>query len=92
MFATDPDAVVYLPQTMRAAIGESTWFYGLFAVLFGVFGVAALALGTIGLYGVLMLSVKQRTREIGVRMALGAIAAQVLRLIVVQGLVQSGSG
>jgi predicted permease len=92
VFATDPDTVVYLPQTMRAAIGESTWFYGLFARLFGVFGVAALALGTIGLYGVLMFSVRQRTREIGVRMALGATTAQVLRLIVFQGLGQFGIG
>lgn len=92
VFATDPDAVVYAGQTMRAAIGESTWFYGLFAGLFGVFGIVALALGTVGLYGVVMFSVKQRTREIGIRMALGAGRAHVLRLVIAQGVVQFGIG
>ena len=43
------NAVVYAAQTMRTAIGESTWFYGLFAGLFGMFGIAALVLGTVGL-------------------------------------------
>jgi predicted permease len=90
--ATDPDAVLYAPQTMRTAVGESTWFYGLFAGLFGMFGVAALALGMIGLYGVLMFSVRQRTREIGVRMALGAGRAQVLALVMGQGLFQFAVG
>jgi putative ABC transport system permease protein len=88
----DPDVVVYASQTMRTAVSESTWFYGLFAALFGTFGVSALALGMIGLYGVLMFSVRQRTREIGVRMALGARPAQVLRLVMGQGLFQFGVG
>jgi len=64
----------------------------LFASLFAVFGVAALALAAVGIYGVLAASVQQRTQEIGIRMALGAERKSVLHLILRRGMGQLLAG
>ena len=69
-----------------------TWFYRAFGTLFVAFGIAALALATIGLYGVMSFAASNRTREIGVRMALGAGAKNVMMLILKLGATQIAIG
>jgi putative ABC transport system permease protein len=88
----DADLPLYFVNSLDGLIRENTWFYRIFGSLFMIFGFVALFLAAVGLYGVMATAVTNRTREVGVRMALGAKAADVLRLIFRQGLVQIGVG
>ena len=81
----NPNLPIYNVDSMEGVVRRSTWFYLVFGTLFIVFGAAALFMATVGLYGVLSFSVSRRTKEMGIRMALGASARDVIRLIMRQG-------
>ena len=83
----DPSMAVYNVQTMQQHLRDAFFLPRLAATLFGVFGAIGLVLAGVGLYGVMSYSVSRRTREIGIRMALGAQVGAVQRLIVRQGMI-----
>lgn len=85
--ALDPAIAVYNIQTMQEHLRDAFFLPRLAATLFGVFGLIGLTLAAVGLYGVISYSVNSRTREIGIRMAVGARPDQVQRLIIRQGMV-----
>ncbi len=90
--ALDRNLPVYNVQTIQKMLDDSTWGWRVFGTLFTAFGVAALFLATVGLYGVMAFSVSKRTQEIGVRMAVGAESGDVLRMVLRQGAWQIGVG
>jgi ABC-type antimicrobial peptide transport system permease subunit len=80
------------PRTLDEHIGASLLPQRIAAGLLGAFGVVALVLSAVGLYGVVAFAVAQRTREIGIRVALGAESGAVLRLMLRQGMTLAGIG
>jgi ABC-type antimicrobial peptide transport system permease subunit len=77
----DANLPVYKLRTVEQQMGESLLTERLIAILSTIFGLLATVLAIIGLYGVMAYTVNQRTREIGIRMALGAITKNVVWLV-----------
>jgi putative ABC transport system permease protein len=88
----DRDLPIYNVAPMTRVIEEETWLYRIFGPLFMVFGFLALFLAAIGLYGVMSFAVSRRTREMGIRMALGAQASSLVGLVMRKGTIQLAVG
>jgi predicted permease len=88
----DPNLAIYDVNSMRRVIARQTWFYRTFGTFFMAFGISALLLAAAGLYGVVSFAVTERTREMGVRSALGAKGPQLIALVMRRSVVQLALG
>lgn len=80
----DPDSQVS-PRTLRAILDEAAERFSTMVWMMGILAGLALSLAVLGIYGVVAFTVSQRTKELGIRMALGATKAMVMRLVIVSG-------
>ncbi len=88
----DRNLPIYNVTTLQETMDRNAWAWRVFGTLFTTFGLAALFMATVGLYGVMAFSVSRRTPEIGVRIAMGAEPRDVMGMVLRQGAVQVGLG
>ncbi len=84
----DQDLPLSNPRTLAEAIYRNQWFLRLFGGLFSLFALTGLLIASVGIYAVMAQATANRTREIGVRMALGASSGNILRLVLARGMKQ----
>ena len=92
MRAVDPDQALFNLRTLDEVMGQQRFIYRVFGTMFSMFAGIALILAAVGLYAVTAYAVTQHTREIGVRVVLGAAPGQVIALFLRRGAVQLGIG
>jgi putative ABC transport system permease protein len=88
----DPNLPLYFVDTPRNHLDGFIAQNRIIAVMFSIFGAVAVLLAAVGIYGVMSFAVNQRTQEFGLRMALGADARRILRMVLRQGSLQIGLG
>ena len=88
----DPDLGIFGVGTLSAEIRGATWYLQMLGGIYIIFGAVALFLAAVGLFAVVSFGAERRTQEIGVRMAVGAKARDVVRLVVTQGVTQVSIG
>jgi ABC-type antimicrobial peptide transport system permease subunit len=88
----DADLALSSVKTLDAELSGQLWPYRVFGTLFFVFAITALLMASVGLYAVMSQATLRRTREIGIRMALGATPARVLRTVMRRGVLQLAIG
>jgi putative ABC transport system permease protein len=88
----DDELPIFWVQTLQQMIDRHRFFQLLFARIFGIFGLVALAIAAVGLYGVMSYAVSRRTQEFGVRLAIGAQPHHVFALVLREGAWQVGAG
>jgi predicted permease len=92
MQSADADLALSEVGTIESRLAARLWPYRVFGSLFLIFALAALVMAAVGLYAVMAQATSRRTREIGIRMALGATPVSILRTVMRRGIVQLGVG
>jgi putative ABC transport system permease protein len=88
----NPEFAIQLAKSMDSIVDESVWQRRLWGFVLATFAILALVLAAVGLYGVMSYLVEQRTRELGIRLAIGARPLSVLRLVLHQGFILVAAG